>query len=80
MPFFAYKARNSGGEPVQGVLESTDSGAAASRLIKLDITPIEITPTRAPGGIDTAPSVAGSSPATIFKNVVLPEPFAPTRP
>jgi MSHA biogenesis protein MshG len=48
MPFFAYKARNNGGELVQGVLESADSGAAASQLIKLGITPVEITPTRAP--------------------------------
>src|SRR6185312_15424090 len=38
------------------------------------------TPMRAPGGIATLPSVAGSSPATIFKNVVLPEPLAPTSP
>jgi MSHA biogenesis protein MshG len=48
MPFFAYKARNSGGELVQGVLESADSGAAASQLIKLGITPVEITPASAP--------------------------------
>jgi MSHA biogenesis protein MshG len=48
MPFFAYKARNSGGELVQGVLESADSGAAASQLIKLDITPVDITPASAP--------------------------------
>jgi MSHA biogenesis protein MshG len=48
MPFFAYKARNNGGELVQGVLESADSGAAASQLIKLGITPVEITPASAP--------------------------------
>src|SRR5450759_866811 len=50
MPFFAYKARNSGGELVQGVLESADSGAAASQLTKLDITPVDITPASAPAG------------------------------
>ncbi len=50
MAHFAYKARNSGGELVQGVLESPDSGAAASQLFNLGITPIEITPSRAPAG------------------------------
>ena len=48
MAFFAYKARSSGGELLQGVLESADSGAAASQLFNLGITPVEITPTRAP--------------------------------
>jgi MSHA biogenesis protein MshG len=49
MPFFTYKARNSGGELVQGVLESPDIGAVATQLFGLGITPIEITPTGAPG-------------------------------
>ncbi|MBI4190042.1 MAG: type II secretion system F family protein [Betaproteobacteria bacterium] len=48
MAYFAYKARNSGGELVQGVLESPDSGAAASQLFNLGITPVEIEPTSAP--------------------------------
>jgi MSHA biogenesis protein MshG len=48
MAFFAYKARSSGGELLQGVLESVDSGAAASQLFNLGIIPVEITPTRAP--------------------------------
>ena len=48
MGYFAYKARNSGGELVQGVLESPDSGAAASQLFSLGIMPVEITPTAAP--------------------------------
>ncbi len=48
MAHFAYKARNSGGELVQGVLESTDSGAAATQLFNLGIMPVEITPTAAP--------------------------------
>src|SRR3954469_21159761 len=48
MAYFAYKARNTGGELIQGVLESADSGAAASQLFGLGITPVEITPTRAP--------------------------------
>ena len=48
MAYFAYKARNSGGELVRGVLESADSGAVASQLFDLGITPVEITPTHAP--------------------------------
>ena len=48
MAHFAYKARNSGGELVQGVLESADSNAAASQLFNLGITPIEIAQTSAP--------------------------------
>ncbi len=48
MAFFAYKARNTGGELVQGVLESPDTGAAATQLFALGITPVEITPTRKP--------------------------------
>jgi len=46
MPFFAYKARNSRGELVEGVLESADSGGAADQLFNTGITPIEITPTQ----------------------------------
>jgi MSHA biogenesis protein MshG len=48
MAYFAYKARNSGGKLVQGVLESPDSGAAASQLFNLGIMPVEITATGAP--------------------------------
>ena len=48
MGFFAYKARDAGGELVQGVLESHDSGAAAAQLQGMGVMPIEITSTRAP--------------------------------
>ena len=48
MAYFAYKARNSGGDLVEGVLESADSGAVASQLFSLGITPVEITPTNVP--------------------------------
>lgn len=48
MAYFTYKARSSGGELLQGVLESPDSGAAASQLVNLGIIPVEITPTTAP--------------------------------
>lgn len=48
MGYFVYKARNSGGELVQGVLESPDSGTVAAQLFNLGITPVEIKPTVAP--------------------------------
>ena len=48
MPYFAYTGRNAGGERVEGVLESTDSGAVASQLFGTGITPLEIHPTVAP--------------------------------
>ncbi len=51
MAYFAYTARNSGGELVQGVLESADSGAVASQLFSLGVTPVEITPTSAPPAV-----------------------------
>jgi MSHA biogenesis protein MshG len=50
MPHFAYLGRNAGGELVEGVLEQTDSGAAAEVLFGLGITPTEIQPTVAPSG------------------------------
>jgi len=55
MPFFAYKGRNAGGELVQGVLESPDSGSVASQLFNTGITPVSISQTSAPaspGGSD----------------------------
>lgn len=48
MPFFAYKGRNARGELLQGVLESTDSGAVADQLFSTGVTPIEIVPTKKP--------------------------------
>jgi MSHA biogenesis protein MshG len=48
MGYFAYKARDSGGGLVEGVLDGADSGAIASRLFSLNITPVEIVPARAP--------------------------------
>lgn len=48
MPFFAYKARNSRGELLQGVLESQDSGAVADQLFNTGVTPIEIVVTTKP--------------------------------
>lgn len=48
MPFFAYKARNSRGELLQGVLESADSGAVADQLFTTGVTPVEIVVTTRP--------------------------------
>src|SRR5687768_9567890 len=55
MPFFSYKARNTVGELVQGVLESPDTGAAASQLSARGVTPVEIMPAGKParGGKST---------------------------
>jgi len=52
--YFSYKARNTRGELIQGVLESTDSGAVADHLFNTGVTPIDIRETR-------QPSVGGSS-------------------
>ena len=54
MAFFAYKARNSRGELVQGVLEGTDSSAVANQLFNTGITPIEISATSRPLSGDEA--------------------------
>ncbi len=55
MPFFSYKGRNARGELLQGVLESTDSGAVADQLFNTGITPVEILATSKPaaGGEDS---------------------------
>lgn len=46
MPFFAYKARNSQGELIEGVVESTDSDAVARQLFSLGVSPIQIALTK----------------------------------
>lgn len=48
MAYFAYKARNSRGELIQGVLESADSGAVADQLFNTGVTPVEIRETQRP--------------------------------
>jgi MSHA biogenesis protein MshG len=48
MAYFAYKARNSRGEMIQGVLESADSGAVADQLFNTGVTPVEIRETQKP--------------------------------
>jgi MSHA biogenesis protein MshG len=52
MPFFAYKARNARGELMQGVLESSDSGAVADQLFNTGVTPVEIVATSKPAAND----------------------------
>ena len=42
MPSFAYKGRNAGGQLVEGVLESADSGAVVDVLRGMGLTPVEI--------------------------------------
>lgn len=42
MPYFAYKARNSGGQLVEGVFEAASAGAAADVLLGQGVTPVEI--------------------------------------
>ena len=48
MPHFAYKARDSRGQMVQGVLEGADSGAIAGQLFNTGVTPLEISLSAAP--------------------------------
>jgi MSHA biogenesis protein MshG len=48
VPFFSYRARNVRGEMLQGVIESSDSGAVADQLFNTGVTPIEISLTRRP--------------------------------
>ena len=42
MPSFAYKGRNAGGQLIEGVLESADSGAVVDVLRGMGLTPVEI--------------------------------------
>lgn len=46
MPFFAYKARNTQGALVEGVLEDIDSNGVANQLSANGVIPIEIVPTK----------------------------------
>lgn len=49
MANFAYKARNSGGQLVEGVLEGATSGAVADVLLGQGVVPVEIRETKAAG-------------------------------
>ncbi len=48
MPFFSYKARNSSGDLVQGVLESADADAVARQLFSNGVVPTSIEQTKGP--------------------------------
>jgi MSHA biogenesis protein MshG len=48
MGYFAYKARDSSGQLVQGILEAADSAAVASQLFGNGVTPVEIGETSRP--------------------------------
>jgi MSHA biogenesis protein MshG len=48
MGYFAYKARDSSGQLVQGILEAVDSAAVASQLFGNGVTPVEIGETSRP--------------------------------
>ncbi|MBR7800057.1 type II secretion system F family protein [Undibacterium fentianense] len=50
MPFFAYKARNSRGDLVEGVLEGADRDAVAGQLFGQGISPIQIEITQSASG------------------------------
>ncbi len=50
MPHFAWRGRDSGGKPVQGVLEGAGPSAVADDLLGRGITPLEIKPGKAAGG------------------------------
>ena len=65
MPIFAYKARNTGSELVEGVLEGASSGAVVDVLRGLGLTPVEIKETRA-----KAAKTAASMNVTLFKQKV----------
>jgi MSHA biogenesis protein MshG len=47
VPSFSYRARGAGGELLEGLLESVDSGGAASQLFARGLTPVDIIPARA---------------------------------
>ena len=53
MAYFAYKARDSRGELVQGVVEGVDSGAVAAQLFGSGVTPVEIGETSVPSQSDS---------------------------
>ena len=50
MPAFAYKARNTSSELVEGVLEGASSGAVVDVLRGLGLTPVEVKETKAKAG------------------------------
>ena len=66
MPAFAYKARNTSSELVEGVLEGASSGAVVDVLRGLGLTPVEVKETKA----RTAKTSSTSWNVTLFKQKV----------
>ena len=50
MPLYAYKARGTRGDAVEGTLEAASSDAAAARLMEGGLTPVDIVPAAEPKG------------------------------
>lgn len=50
MPYFAYIARDAGGQASHGVLEGADSSAVADQLFSNGLTPVEIAPSKTAAG------------------------------
>ncbi|MFC7513953.1 type II secretion system F family protein [Herbaspirillum sp. GCM10030257] len=67
MPYFSYKARNSKGELLKGVLESIDSNAVAEQLLNTGVTPVEIVATRKP-----ASNTENNAVAKLFEPKIRP--------
>jgi MSHA biogenesis protein MshG len=71
MAQFAYKARDSAGHLLEGVLETADSGAAASELFRRGVTPVDITPAHAPAKPAESDVVKPPS-ASLFRERITP--------
>lgn len=65
MPTFAYKARNPGGELVEGTLDGAASAAVAGVLLGQGLTPVEIKETKGTGG--KAKKTSAGLNVTLFK-------------
>ena len=47
MPYFSYKARDAGGNLIQGVVDGANAAAVADQLVGGGATPLEIAPSAA---------------------------------
>jgi len=72
MAVFAYKGRNGRGDLVEGTLDGEDSGAIAEQLMKIGVTPVEIT---ASGG--TSGTSGGLSKPDWIKRLFTEKPVSP---
>jgi len=72
MAVFAYKGRNGRGDLVEGTLDGEDSGAIAEQLMKIGVTPVEITVS---GG--TSGTSGGLSKPDWIKRLFTEKPVSP---